>query len=177
MRFVTLLALSVIYIYAEEVNINADAVTNAHNELRKKHGLDPLVYEKSLEEKAQKWAKKLHDDGCKMAHSHGDTGENLFWASAYSSAAARDERGAWIWHRSVQRVDEREVVQAWYDEVQWYDYEKNSCQEGKVCGHYTQVVWHTTTEVGCAATVCEDFSQIWVCEYAPAGNVVGKRPY
>ncbi|MCI5145928.1 MAG: SCP-like extracellular, partial [Candidatus Electrothrix sp. AR3] len=39
------------------------------------------------------------------------------------------------------------------------------------------VVWKETTEVGCAMSVCNDKSQIWVCSYHPAGNVVGKRPY
>ena len=31
------------------------------------------------------------------------------------------------------------VVKAWYDEIQWYNYEHNTCENGKVCGHYTQV--------------------------------------
>ena len=30
-------------------------------------------------------------------------------------------------------------VIAWYNETQWYDYASNTCQSGKVCGHYTQV--------------------------------------
>ena len=31
------------------------------------------------------------------------------------------------------------VVKSWYDEIQWYRYESNTCESGKVCGHYTQV--------------------------------------
>ena len=31
------------------------------------------------------------------------------------------------------------VVKAWYNEIQWFDYETNTCEAGKVCGHYTQV--------------------------------------
>ena len=31
------------------------------------------------------------------------------------------------------------VVQKWYDEVENYHYSTNTCDSGKVCGHYTQV--------------------------------------
>ena len=31
------------------------------------------------------------------------------------------------------------VVKAWYNEIQWFDYQTNTCETGKVCGHYTQV--------------------------------------
>ena len=30
-------------------------------------------------------------------------------------------------------------VQSWYNENQFYNYETNTCQRSKVCGHYTQV--------------------------------------
>ena len=47
-----------------------------------------------------------------------------------------------------------------------------------MCGHYTQMVWQTSTKVGCAMAVCEDSQeQVWVCQYQPAGNWVGKKPY
>lgn len=31
------------------------------------------------------------------------------------------------------------IVDQWYGEVQWYDYNTLSCQANKICGHYTQV--------------------------------------
>jgi hypothetical protein len=78
------------------------------------------------------------------------------------------------------------VVRAWADEVADYDYENNSCVTGEQCGHYTQVVWRTTTRVGCATKVCTKNSpfgaqaptwQYWVCNYDPPGNYQGQRPY
>ena len=31
------------------------------------------------------------------------------------------------------------LIRNWYDENQYYDYSLNSCAQGQVCGHYTQV--------------------------------------
>ncbi|MEP2023182.1 CAP domain-containing protein, partial [Reichenbachiella sp.] len=67
-------------------------------------------------------------------------------------------------------------VDSWGAEKQNYDYKKNKCETGKICGHYTQIVWKNTTEIGCAKTLC-DGSVIWICNYNPPGNFVGQKPY
>lgn len=173
-RFVVVLVLVYFSLNAEEIAVDTKAMTKAHNDLRKKYDSPPLTYSKDLENAAKKWAVRLQADGCAMVHSKGAVGpfgENLYWASAFKKADAKDEKGNWIWQRSLQDIDEAAVVQAWYDEVQWYDYATNSCDQGEMCGHYTQVVWNTTKELGCAAVACDDRSQVWVCEYAPAGNL------
>jgi hypothetical protein len=50
------------------------------------------------------------------------------------------------------------------------------------CGHYTQIVWRSTKQVGCGESTCKESStgdtiDIWVCNYSPAGNYVGQSPY
>ncbi len=173
-RFAFVLVFALLSLKAEEITVDAIAMTKAHNDLRKKYGSPPLTYSKNLEDAAKKWAAHLQAEGCAMVHSQGavgPTGENLYWASASKKANVKDEKGHWLWQNSLQDIDEAAVVQGWYDEVQWYDYETNSCEKDRMCGHYTQVIWNTTTELGCAATACTDRSQVWVCEYAPAGNV------
>jgi hypothetical protein len=43
-------------------------------------------------------------------------------------------------------------------------------------GHYTQLVWRATTQVGCASASSER-EDILVCRYAEAGNYRGERPF
>lgn len=47
-------------------------------------------------------------------------------------------------------------------------------------GHFTQLVWQSTTSVGCGAVLCDNDAtggvHGWylVCEYYPPGNVIGE---
>ena len=151
----------------------------AHNQWRSEVASPALTWSNSLQTEAQNWANQLKANGCHMKHSTGSSGENLYWASAQKSATGKDAAGHWIWKHSLQAVSDKKVTDSWGSEKQWYDYSNNQCNApaGQACGHYTQVVWKTTTEVGCANAVCDDFSQVWVCNYAPAGNYVGQKPY
>ncbi|CAJ1055613.1 glioma pathogenesis-related protein 1 [Xyrichtys novacula] len=77
------------------------------------------------------------------------------------------------------------AIHSWDNEKEFYDYANNRCS--KVCGHYTQVVWASSNKVGCAAHLCPNGVQesgfgakagvIFVCNYAPSGNVNRRRPY
>ncbi|WP_241757888.1 CAP domain-containing protein [Myxococcus landrumensis] len=145
-------------------------MVEAHNEARAsarptpKPPLPPLVWSDAAARQAASWAK-----ACKFEHNpnRGDLGENL-------AAATPDMWGT------------AQVVKSWADEVSDYDHTRNTCKKGKVCGHYTQVVWRKTTGVGCATVLCKKNSpfgdafptwQLWVCNYTPPGNFVGQRPY
>jgi hypothetical protein len=45
-------------------------------------------------------------------------------------------------------------------------------------GHYTQVIWRDTTQVGCAlVTVASGEDEILVCRYLDGGNVTGQMTY
>jgi uncharacterized protein YkwD len=77
-----------------------------------------------------------------------------------------------------------ESVASWNAEMSSYDHATNSCASGAVCGHYTQIVWSTTTQVGCAQVTCTTGSPFgsgsWdmaVCDFFPPGNFVGEAPY
>jgi pathogenesis-related protein 1 len=145
------------------------AMLNAHNSARATGAapepttkLNDLAWSDSDAEVAQAYA-----DQCVFEHNkgRGERGENLFAATASTDPGA--------------------VVQAWADEVTDYNYGTNKCASGKMCGHYTQLMWAQTTHVGCAKKACSaDGSpfpgrswEIWVCNYSPPGNYVGEKPY
>lgn len=127
------------------------------NSARASVGESPLVWSARLSSVAQEWANHLIATGAFKHHVGGDYGENLYEIIG-GSATPQD------------------VVSAWADEIRDYNPRTNSCSSGVDCGHYTQIVWSTTHAVGCAFAT-DPSRQVWVCEYYPAGNVIGYRPY
>ncbi|XP_078510893.1 glioma pathogenesis-related protein 1-like isoform X4 [Lissotriton helveticus] len=65
----------------------------------------------------------------------------------------------------------------WHSEVKVYDYSTHGCSG--TCGHYTQVVWAASYKLGCAAKKCSSLRNavLFVCDYGPAGNYRGAKPY
>lgn len=46
------------------------------------------------------------------------------------------------------------------------------------CGHYTQMIWRATREIGCAVAKRKDIpGYIALCRYSPSGNTIGEKPY
>lgn len=157
---------------AHAEGFNTSEMLAIHNQWRAKVGTPPLTYSLELAASSQRWADHLKKENqCRMQHSKpdGNYGENLYWASAIRWSDGK---------REVQQVSPQKVVDAWGSEVKDYDYAHNTCMQGKMCGHYTQVVWKHTSRVGCAFAVCEDSKeQVWVCQYQTPGNWVGEKPY
>ena len=127
----------------------------AHNEVRSSVDVPPLRWSGQLALHAQEWANHLLNTGQFIHRPRPLYGENLF-----------DIEGP--------RATPAEVVGYWASESRDYTYRSNSCRG--VCGHYTQLVWSDTRQVGCA--VARDATrEVWVCNYEPPGNWVGERPY
>ena len=164
-------ALATFSAYSQD--FDATEFVTTHNKWRAEAGVaEKLSYSSALAASAQTWADSLKQTNhCQMRHSKpdGKYGENLYWGGALNWSDGRKE---------LQKVSPAQVVNGWGSEKVNYDYASNSCMPGKICGHYTQMVWRTTTTVGCARAVCEDTQQqVWVCQYQPAGNIVGEKPY
>jgi hypothetical protein len=59
----------------------------------------------------------------------------------------------------------------WYDEVGSFDFDEGGFS--KKTGHFTQVVWRGTKQIGCGVSQCNGMD-VWVCQYDPPGNVRGQ---
>jgi pathogenesis-related protein 1 len=140
---------------AEASQSISQAMLEAHNAVRAQIGLPPLAWSSQLAKVAQYWADHLISTRELRHQPNNRYGENLYAISGGTSSPAQ-------------------VVKLWADEARSYDVRTNSCAD--VCGHYTQIVWRATRDVGCAEAT-DRYRQVWVCEYDPPGNVVGYWPY
>lgn len=130
-------------------------ILNAHNQWRKHVGVAPLQWSADLAIHAQEWAHRLLATGKFEHRESGGYGENIFMTQGRQWTAA-------------------EVVNRWASEAKNYNHATNQCQG--VCGHYTQIVWRDTTQMGCGIARSSR-REIWVCNYNPPGNFVGERPF
>lgn len=145
-------------LFAQKANQEEiDLLVDRHNFWRSDVGLGKISYSEEMAKVANKWAISLKKQDCAFKHSGNDHGENLF-------------KGTLGYYTAGDAVD------AWGEEKSDYNYDSNKCKRGKMCGHYTQIVWKTTTEFGCAKNIC-DGNVTWVCSYNPPGNWVGEKPY
>ncbi len=150
------------------IKVDADAMLATHNLLRTEVGVPGLAWSDKLAEVAQGWADHLAADNCGMYHSDNRYGENVYYAGAVSYPSGR---------RAMQPILATRPVDMWGAEKQEYNAATGECSAPDGCGHYTQVVWKDTAEVGCGMAVCGNKAQIWVCNYFPAGNMAGKKPF
>ncbi|KAL6636814.1 hypothetical protein ACP70R_024386 [Stipagrostis hirtigluma subsp. patula] len=132
---------------------------NLHNRARAADNVGPVRWDPTVARYAQDYAAKRAGD-CRLQHSGGPYGENIWWGSAGRAWTAAD------------------AVRSWVEEKRNYHYDTNTCDAGKVCGHYTQVVWRKTQRIGCARVVCAANRGVFVvCSYDPPGNFNGERPF
>ena len=134
--------------YTNSENLQAD-ILNSTNFYRYEHNATALTWNSSLASYAQSWASH-----CQWHHSGGPYGENL--AAGYPNVAT--------------------AVDGWGNERAKYNF-KTPTGFSEATGHFTQLVWKSTTSTGCAAVNCTGKGGMdgffLVCEYYPPGNVVG----
>jgi hypothetical protein len=145
-------------------------ITAAHNRVRARVGVPPLVWNARLAEVAQRWASACVDRTAPRGMIDHSTGESELFAGPL---------GENLHATTAPAVDPVGAVDGWAAEAADYDLARDTCRSGAMCGHYTQVVWRTTREVGCAVATCPRlrYRTALVCNYFPAGNWEGQRPY
>ena len=141
------------------------AMLAGHTAARAEVGEGPLEWDDTLVADAARYAATLAQTGvfrhAEQVMGPGREGENLFTGT----------RGAYSY---------AEMVDLWVAEKKDFvnlptpDFSRTG-KFGDV-GHYTQIVWHSTTRVGCAlaSNATDDYV---VCRYSPPGNVMGERTF
>ncbi|XP_068208648.1 CRISP/Allergen/PR-1-like isoform X2 [Palaemon carinicauda] len=137
-----------------------------------------MVWRQELADVAQAWANTCpneHDctDCRKILGQDYYVGQNLFWSWSSNEAEEWDV-----------------ALASFYDEV---EYVPNTLVDNyqsiitlTPIGHYTQLVWGETNEVGCGAMIHGPCSyglisypvcKVYVCNYGPGGNFIGRPMY
>ncbi|XP_062552937.1 uncharacterized protein LOC134218091 [Armigeres subalbatus] len=129
----------------------------AHNEYRTKHGVLPLKLNKRLCRYAEEWAKVIAARGVLVHRSNSQYGENIFcsWSSPNATVV----------------ITGREPVENWYSEESTHVYGKEPAT--LKTGHFTQVVWKDSRELGIAVARNRSGQVFVVANYDPPGNYIG----
>ncbi len=138
----------------------AQAALDFHNKVRKEVGAPPLQWSPELAGVAQKWAEHLAKaNNCGLSHTPNNPhGENLFGGSGAPYTAL-------------------DASQDWYGEIKQYKYGVVTYENFAATGHYTQMVWNTSSKVGMGQATCSGGGIVIAAEYDPHGNIIGQKPY
>ena len=73
------------------------------------------------------------------------------------------------------------MISAFGNEKQYFKYgifpDVSTTGDWRDVGHYTQIIWRDTIEVGCAGALGSDGRYRYVCRYNPPGNYYGRLVY
>lgn len=132
--------------------------TDAHNKYRAMHGVPPLQWSDEIARDAERYAQKLAKQHT-LRHSdrqeRDGTGENLAMFTGKFDTAGE------------------EATEMWYGEIEDYNFKRGGWQSGT--GHFTQVVWKESKELGIGRAQTADGRQTYVVgRYRPAGNVTNR---
>ena len=139
----------------------AHRLVAAHNAVRAAAGTQPLAWDARLAAGAQAYAQQLAATG----------------TFQHSDRRARRGIGENLWMGTSGAFSPEQMVGNWSSEKQWFraGIFPNVSRTGnwEQVGHYSQIIWRTTTHVGCGIGRGRG-RDVLVCRYSPAGNVDGR---
>ena len=136
------------------------AMLEVHNRERRAFGSPPLVWDPAIAAGAAIYARELAQLG-RLEHS---------------SKAFRPGQGENLWMGSLGATSYAVMAEAWVSEKRRFRTGRfpavSTSRNWADVGHFTQMVWPTTTRIGCGLGRGGRWD-VLVCRYAPAGNVDG----
>ena len=137
-------------------------ILTAHNAARAEVGAAPLQWDPSLAIAAATYGPALSRIG-RLVHS---------------PRAGRENQRENLWMGQQGRFHPEEMVAAWTDERRLFfpGQFPNVSRTGNWVdvAHYTQMIWKSTTHVGCAI-YRDDAWDYLICRYSPPGNREGRQ--
>ncbi|KAM5326497.1 cysteine-rich secretory protein 3-like isoform 2-T3 [Glossophaga mutica] len=145
-------------------------ILKKHNNLRRAvspsaSNMLKMTWDSKAAANAQKWANVCshkHSKQQSRAIGEKNCGENLFMSSSPT-----------LWS---------DAIQTWFDEKDDFTYGVGPKDPTAVIGHYTQLVWYSSSLIGCGIAYCPNQRRLkyyYVCHYCSAGNVISRKytPY
>lgn len=107
---------------------------------------------------AQEWAEKLAREERFAHRPNFEYGENIYclWSSDRN-----------------EKANPREVVRSWYEENKEFNYGVEPKGIFRA-GHFSQLVWKSSKELGVGVGKTKRGKVIVVCNYNPRGNISGE---
>lgn len=141
-----------------DTNAFSQSALRAHNKYRAKHHVSSLRINNDLTKIAQKYADYLARNDI-FEHSDNEykgdpLGENLFMCGGV-------------------KITGEKMTDAWYEEVKDYNWGNPERQRSTV-GHFTQLVWKDSNQVGFGYAKSRTGKYYGVANYYPAGNYQGE---
>ncbi|XP_049869981.1 venom allergen 3-like isoform X2 [Pectinophora gossypiella] len=130
-----------------------------------------VVWDKELATKAARWASRNkfeHNPDKTIPSGRFKTGENLYLFSTTGKG--------YVFNPNPSMVN-------WFEEHHQWTYNDLKTSDFRTpmpIGHYTQMVWSNSTYIGCGVSEFQQSNWIKylvVCNYGPAGNIIGHTPY
>ncbi len=132
---------------------------DSHNQKRNQHGVKELKRNSEIDKIAQGYAEKIAKLG---SLSHGTNKYN------------NENLGENLYMQGGRKMTGSLPVESWYNEIEKYNFNNPRSSDG-VVGHFTQVVWKGSRELGIGCSVDKNGSYWVVANYYPAGNFIGEE--
>ena len=169
--FIPLVSFSQDY-YGSVEYLDIDSCLDVHNKARAEVGAKQLFWSPELANDAQKYAEELaNKDSMVHSEENNGQGENLYYS--YKSKTLNGVKSF-----EFSETPFTDASNAWYGEIVDYSYGpiKNDSHFYKI-GHYTQMIWSTTKELGMGYAKSKSGKIYVVARYYPQGNYIGEYPY
>ncbi|CAI5486245.1 unnamed protein product [Closterium sp. Naga37s-1] len=145
--------------------------------------LPNLTWSDTLAGSAQAWAAK--EAGSVCAGPVDAFGSTLsLWSQQPGSAYGVSWYGFESAAASPAGSTPSDALTAWLYEKAFYDPVRNQCADTDDCDDYRQIVWRTTTAVGCGMVTCTEASApiptslfVLLCYFDPPGNLPNQHPW